>query len=277
MTTRIQSVHKLNPDFLTKRIDVLLVGAGGNGCRMLTGLAELNKALVSLGHPHGLHVTVMDSDLVSESNIGRQAFFQSDIGLNKADVLVYRVNSAYQLEWVAIPARLENKRSFDYSRYHLVVGAVDSRSSRRAIAEFCANKYVDYWLDLGNFEDIGQIILGQTEYSFRRGDGINQRRLPTIVDLFPDILDESVEEEDSPSCSVADALQKQSLFINRAVSDSALNILWRLFRYGELDYHGQFINLKSGIASPLAVDTEAWKRFGYKAVAKRATKRKSAP
>ena len=64
-------------------------------------------------------------------------------------------------------------------------------------------------------------------------------------------------------CSLADALEKQSLFVNRGVSLYALNLLWELFRYGQIGYHGVFVNLKNARTTPLPVDPEAWARFGY--------------
>ena len=36
-----------------------------------------------IGHP-GLHVTVFDPDTVSQANIGRQLFSETELGLNKA-------------------------------------------------------------------------------------------------------------------------------------------------------------------------------------------------
>ena len=50
----------------------------------------------------GLSVTVYDPDtVVSPFNIGRQLFYATDLGLNKAEVLVGRVNVAYGTKWRA--------------------------------------------------------------------------------------------------------------------------------------------------------------------------------
>jgi hypothetical protein len=43
----------------------------------------------------------------------------------------------------------------------------------------------------------------------------------------------------------------------------ALNLLWELFRYGQITYHGVFVNLKNARTTPLPVDPAAWSRFGY--------------
>ena len=64
-------------------VSVHIIGAGGTGSQVATNLARMDMALRALGHP-GLHVTVFDPDTVSEANIGRQLFSESEIGLNKA-------------------------------------------------------------------------------------------------------------------------------------------------------------------------------------------------
>lgn len=60
---------------------------------------------------------------------------------------------------------------------------------------------------------------------------------------------------------LADALEKQHLFVNQAVTTAALQILWQLFRTGAIDWHGAFINLKTGRTVPLPVDPDAWARM----------------
>ncbi len=72
--------YLLNPQ---NPVTVNLIGAGGTGSQVLTNLARLDVTLRVLNHP-GLFVTVYDPDVVTESNIGRQLFSSSDIGLNKA-------------------------------------------------------------------------------------------------------------------------------------------------------------------------------------------------
>lgn len=81
-------------------VTVNLIGAGGTGSQVLTCLARLDTALRGLGHP-GLFITVYDSDIVTEANIGRQLFSPSDIGLNKAQCLVTRMNNFFGNDWKA--------------------------------------------------------------------------------------------------------------------------------------------------------------------------------
>ena len=81
-------------------VTVHVIGAGGTGSQVATNLARMDMALRALGHP-GLHVTVFDPDTVSEANIGRQLFSASEIGLNKAVVLVTRINRFFGGTWTA--------------------------------------------------------------------------------------------------------------------------------------------------------------------------------
>jgi hypothetical protein len=62
---------------------------------------------------------------------------------------------------------------------------------------------------------------------------------------------------------LAGALEKQDLFINQTVATFGLNLLWQLFRYGQLTHHGYFINLALGAVTPLPVDKIAWRRMGF--------------
>lgn len=269
--------HTISNKLLDRQVRVVVVGAGGSGSQILTGLAQLHHAMLALGHPGGLHVYVIDDDVVSPANVGRQMFYPSDIGQAKADVLVNRINLAMGTTWESCVARL--KPGSNLQNIDILIGCVDTREARAAIRSVGEKSSIGYWLDLGNKVADGQTILGQ----FKNAVLDKQRvRLPTVADLFPETCDPSLEGEDSgPSCSLAEALEKQSLFINRGVTLYALNLLFELFRYGGLSYHGVFVNLKTGRSSPLAIDPEIWKRFGYDAVAapaaKKARKSKKAP
>lgn len=257
--------HFIQPHLLQKRVDITVVGAGGTGSHVINGLVQLHTAMVALGHPGGLKVHVIDDDTVSESNVGRQAFVWSDIGQPKAEVLVNRLNQAFGLYWTAEVGRIgEDDFSGAPHRTDMVIGCVDNRKARKAITEaFAAGAY---YLDMGNRQNDGQIVLGELGRSakvFTR-NGQSRLRLPTVADLFPETVEEGLDaSDDQPSCSLAEALEKQSLFINRAMALHALNLLFKLFRYGRIESHGVFVNLATDRVSPLAIDPQTWKRFGY--------------
>lgn len=250
--------HVLPARYLERPVFVDLVGCGGNGSQMLTGLARLDHAMRALGHP-GLRVTVSDFDQVSEANVGRQLFSPADVGANKAVVLVSRVNAFFGLAWEARPQEYD---SADRPAGTFLITCVDSARARVSIARRAAP---GYWLDLGNREADGQVVLGET--LDHRKYTIEQPRLPHLLDLFGELQDPKREEDTAPSCSLAEALERQELFINQAVVTQALALLWTLFRFGRISHHGSFVNLRSGRVQPLPVDPLAWARMGYGAAA----------
>lgn len=253
-------LHPIHPDLLAEPVEIALVGCGGNGSQMLSGLARLDRALRALNHP-GLDVVAFDPDEVSEANIGRQLFSPSDVGRNKAVVLVHRVNIFFGLTWRAVPAAFSLRTREGAA--DIVISCVDSRRARKAIAADLDGRHgVKYWMDLGNRAADGQVVLGIPAWNAEHR--AYPQRLPTVAELFPEIADTRIADDDAPSCSLAEALERQHLFINQAVVTPALQLLWQLFRYGRTDWHGAFVNLESGRTVPLPVDPEAWARLGYR-------------
>ena len=117
---------------------------------------------------------------------------------------------------------------------------------------------IRYSLDIGNNADTGQFVLGQPLNRLNRHNAL---RLRTIVDLFPDIVNAALDDDHQPSCSAAEALERQHPFINQTLANHALALLSRLFRFGGLQYHGAFVSLASGAAVPLRVDPKVWARI----------------
>ena len=74
-----------------------------------------------------------------------------------------------------------------------------------------------------------------------------------MLEYFPELADAGIAEDDAPSCSVAEALDRQSLFINRVVASHALALLFDLLGRGSIGHAGAFLNLASGQAVPIAL------------------------
>ena len=240
---------------------VLIVGAGGNGSAVLLGLPYLHQAMKVWGHAGGLHVMLADGDLVSKTNCIRQPFASADVGLNKAVVLINRVNLFWGLRWQARPEHFhkDSLRS-NSAGPHLIIGCVDTRAARQAIlsAVTRANDSTVYWLDLGNNASSGQYVLGQPLNAANHRSAV---RLRTVAELYPEISDTEAGEDPLPSCSAAEALERQEPFINQVLATSALAMLARLFRYGTLTHHGAFYNASTGRTSVLGVDPDLWKKI----------------
>jgi hypothetical protein len=120
----------------------------------------------------------------------------------------------------------------------------------------------DYWLDLGNNADSGQFVLGEPLNRRNRRDRL---RLRTVSELFPEAIQQELDEDGQPSCSAAEALERQEPFVNPTLANHALALLARLFRYGTISYHGAFIGFGSiGSVQPLRVDPRIWRRLRKK-------------
>jgi sulfur-carrier protein adenylyltransferase/sulfurtransferase len=240
---------------------IVVVGAGGTGSAVLPALARLHHAMVELGHPGGIECTVYDDDIVSPTNVGRQGFYPNDVGSYKASLIVNRLNMLMGTNWRAVTQRLTGRTAL--FNVDLVIGCVDTRAARKAILD-AVGETPAYYLDCGNDTDRGQVVLGQTMPRSKRK--ASPHRLPHVGELFPDLIDPSKDaDDDAPSCSMAEALRKQSLVINSAIAVQAFNLLWTLFKTGSLKYSGVFVNLTTGRTNPIPIDTAVWARFGYEA------------
>jgi len=265
MKTPKNRIHIVYPYFLNpvNPISVNLIGAGGTGGQMLTALARISMALNALGHA-GLQVTVFDDDPVQRPNLARQLFTENEIGLNKGVALINRINRFFGTNWKAIPERFENDCKEDRSRSaNLTISCVDTVSARIEIEKtLCAfgqgGDYRDkpiYLMDFGNSRDSGQVVLSTM-------DDIKQAKsenfctvssLPSLIAEYGELLTTFENTDNTPSCSLAEALVRQDLFINSALANLGASLLWTIFREGIIQYRGFFLNLKDFRTQPIAV------------------------
>jgi PRTRC genetic system ThiF family protein len=238
--------HNVDPELLERSIRILVVGCGGNGSAIVSGLPYLHQALLAFDHPGGLAVTVIDPDTVSETNCVRQPFCRTEIGLSKAIVLVHRINSFWGLNWQGMQADIQQiPKSTDVD---IVVGCVDTRKARRAIDSWVLKSRVRYWLDLGNSSSTGQFVLGQPNNVINRR---KRDRLATVAELYPEIVSRDDKRDRQPACSAVEALTRQEPFINQSLACQALALLTQLLRHGSVSFRGGFCNLATGRVLPL--------------------------
>ena len=217
-------------------VSIALIGVGGTGSLVLSGLVRLNHAIRQLGHP-GIEVNVYDPDFVSESNIGRQLFTSDEIGQNKAQCLVDRYNLGFALDWNAYP------RKYNLNNYQnrILISCVDSKASRKEIAGTIQGKTGVYLIDSGNDGNFGQVLIGN-----------GSKELPMPYKVQPDLV-KGKEIRNAPSCSLAEALSYQDLFVNQWMATAILQLVWQMFRHGELTYRGFYINLETGRMNPVPI------------------------
>jgi PRTRC genetic system ThiF family protein len=243
-------------------IVVTLIGAGGTGSQVLTSLSKINTCLIALGHP-GLFVKVIDDDTVTRANMGRQLFTTEEIGLKKSVALVNRINRFFGTNWKAIPEKVTPRTDPDRIRGNVIITCVDSAKVRFMIAKIlkgvkgksASRDQPFYWLDFGNNQNTGQVILStignikQPESSLYK----TVQNLPFITDEYKTLL-QSVKDDDLPSCSLAEALTKQDLFINTSLCALGSSLLWSMFREGIIKTRGFFLNLKEFRTQPIPVN-----------------------
>jgi PRTRC genetic system ThiF family protein len=259
--------HRLHGELLRRTVEVLIVGCGGSGGAIAVALPYLHNAMLAQGHPHGLHVTVMDGDTISPFNSVRQPFTKSEIGLNKAIVLMNRLNLFWGLDWTAVPGALtEETARLGYSLHtdrdlkpDIVIGCVDTRAARALIARaVSAPSLTHYLIDIGNGPSGGQFVLGEPLNSRNRR---SRMRLRIAYELYPELIDPALDDDSEPSCSAVESLSRQESFVNSVLVQHALALLARLFRYSEISYHGAFVDVAAARSVPLPIDPTAWRRM----------------
>ncbi|KUJ58356.1 PRTRC system ThiF family protein [Chryseobacterium aquaticum] len=268
MDSKKTKVHFADNNLIypTNPITVNLIGAGGTGSKVLTALMEMNHSLVELGHP-GLQVRLWDDDIVTEANQGRQRFAECEVGLPKAVVLINRANRWSGTNWKAIVKKFERDSSekiLENMQSAIYMSCVDNVKSRFEIADIIdeiANSrrgYLSqpkYWIDFGNNKYAGQVLLS-TVGKIRQPESEKYEtisNLPFVTEEFGELLKQSETDDDTPSCSLAEALEKQDLYINSTLAQMGCSLLFSLFRNGLTENRGFFLNLKNFHSQPIKV------------------------
>ncbi len=113
-----------------KNASVLVVGAGGLGCAVLTAL--VTAGLGKIG--------IIDADVVSLSNLQRQPLYGIDsLGLPKVDVAKQRLSLLNpQVELSTFPVFLDSDNADELmTRYDIIVDACDNLETRYLLNDAC--------------------------------------------------------------------------------------------------------------------------------------------
>ena len=228
MNTEKITVHFTDNSLLnpTNPILINVMGAGGTGSKVLTALMEMNHSLIELGHA-GLQIRLWDDDVITQANLGRQRFAECEIGLYKSVALINRANRFSGTNWKAETVKFEKDRLDklpENAGASIYISCVDSVKARFGIADILnilnnGKAYSNrprYWLDFGNSQHTGQVLLS-TIGTIKQPNSEKYETvesLPFITDEFGELLKQSEQQDDTPSCSLAEALEKQELFIN---------------------------------------------------------------
>ena len=255
--------YLLNP---TNPITVNLIGAGGTGSHMLHALARINFKLLTLGKA-GLKVNVFDPDTIETPNLGRAEFNGNFIGINKAVAIVAHINRSYGTGWKAVP---ESYQPFSLQtipenrKANLTICCVDNVQARFEIVDLLralslsSAAYRDeslYCLDFGNGKFTGQLVLS-TVKDIRQSESKKFEpvgTLPFLTEEYAELLGEDPQLTDSPSCSLMQALDKQSLFVNSTLANLGGALIDQMLDNGLITNRGFFINLETFRTEPIAI------------------------
>ena len=156
-------------DFNLMFQDVILIGCGGTGSRVVAPLIQTIKQAQAKINPC---LWLVDGDIFEESNLTRQNCIKRDLGRNKAVVLAERYGIALEFPVVAMDEYVEFGSSLycqlsDYARHQgknpirqtrkLVIMCVDSIDARLKILSNLNPE--DIVIDAGNEDTFGQVSI----------------------------------------------------------------------------------------------------------------------
>lgn len=240
------------PDYLLNphhKITVALIGCGGTGSQVLSILARFDKSLRALDHL-GIHVTVYDDDIVTTANVGRQLFSESEVGQYKSISLVSRINRFFGLNWESKIYQFPSAHN-QPDRHNIYISCVDDFDARLKIGKYIKKRSGIhdaeslYWLDFGNTNNSGQVILGSLfDYANIKLE---------CFDSWASTYKKPRKKKSEPSCSLAEALEKQDLLINSSIAQIGMHLLWKLFREGKTQHRGIILNLNTFTTNPILI------------------------
>lgn len=237
-------------------IRVTLVGLGGTGGAVLSNLVKLDATLKGLGS-RGLDVTAYDPKKVTNANVGRQNFWQQDVGYYKATTLIQRFNTFGDLNWKAVTEKFERPSQ----EIDLLITTVDSATARLEIGKMFSRYTTLHglWLDLGNSQTTSQAIIG----SICSGDGVTS--LPSPYQLFKDQWKAIGKTKQSlPSCSTEEAIEKQFFGVNDSLAINAISMLiFPLIRKGSIKNQGFVSDLLEAEVAPMPISPLNWAMYGF--------------
>lgn len=109
-------------------------------------------------------------------------------------------------------------------------------------------------MDFGNAQATGQVLIGNIRNKIRQPTSKEYIPTPQMNVITEEVSYSTIKEKDSgPSCSLAEALNKQDLYINSMLSQVGCEILWTMFKEGSTLYRGAYVNLKTLRVNPIPV------------------------
>jgi len=257
----------LPPRELTR---LYLVGCGGTGSWIAPALARLAAVLVESSQ--AVEVTFIDPDQVERGNVPRQNFAFSEIGQHKAASLTRRFSSKWGVEIGAICERFEASMvESGQGELTVIVGAVDNPQARSKISSAVIPHYdlfgysrsaSTWWLDCGNHEDAGQVLLGNAGHADHLKGAFHTPRmciaLPSPALQSPELIIDAKKKpvRKAPSCAELMLENAQSLTVNQRVAAEASDYLMRMLTGRPLKRFQTWLDLEAGTSRSVYITPE---------------------
>lgn len=220
-------------------LTVCLCGCGGTGSHLAQALARIASHVRQ--RRDELRIIFIDGDHVEEKNVGRQLFTMADIGHNKAMVLADRFNRLFGLQIEALPEMatvdrlaavggVTKRHRLHSNSYGILVGAVDTATARKTLHGALKQKCWQLWLDCGNHEGSGQVIVGGVTDARQLAGAIRLglcAKLPSPSLVAPELL-EATARRRREDCAAAMEDNLQSLMVNQMMAAVAAEYLYKL-------------------------------------------------
>ena len=216
----------------------------------------IDNYLVNPQHP----VTV---NLIGAGGTGSQVL--TCLGQNKAQCLVSRINNFFGNDWKAQPdiyptvlkdARRDNLANITITCTDNIKSRIDLWNLLKALPQptYCTYETPLYWMDFGNTQTTGQVVMGTVPKKIKQPASKLYETVSSLKVITRFVRYSRVKEEESgPSCSLAEALDRQDLFINSTLAQLGCNILWKMFRNGMIEHHGLYLNLETMKVNPIGI------------------------
>lgn len=244
-------MYKLNNDFTRGNYTVTVVGCGGTGGYVVEGLCRLL--------PREAKIVLVDHDRVEERNLARQNFFKEDLGKIKSEALALRLARNYgrPVAYSIYPIALTQIQGPG-----IIAGCVDNGLARRDIASKLKPYNSCWWIDSGNGENYGQILIGNSTgaYFDEKKELCIALPLPTIQK--PELLAETPKERQLNCVELAE----QGPTINQIMAALVIEVVRKLIS-GNLCWMQLYLDMEAGTLRPvLAYPEEVIRLIGKKKV-----------
>ena len=162
------------------------------------------------------------------------------------------------LSWDGFPFHFQPTEEFiggnSFGQVDLFVTCVDKAQFRADFAKLCRGRGFHHrgdalFLDTGNGSASGQVILGHC--CARTAYYGNKAWLPNVFDYYPGL--DGMDDDDTPSCGMEEAITRQSPPVNRMIADAAYALLFNMIRFGSTDSQGCYIDTQTLAMTPIRI------------------------